>query len=127
MKNRTVLDQPYKSFIQELKQKIYSAKTKAILSANRLMIELYFEIGKEIVAKQEVMGWGRSVVEQMSKDLIDEFGEKSGYSTQNLWYMRQFYLTYKDNQNLQQLVGEIPWGSNMLIFEKCKKIKEGNR
>ena len=117
---KEILDMNYKSFLHALKQKIYSAKTKAISSANRLMIELYFEIGKEIVSKQDTLGWGKSVVEQMSKDLISEFGEKSGYSTQNLWYMRQFYLVYKDSLNLQQLVGEIPWGSNILIFSKCK-------
>ncbi|MDP3466613.1 MAG: PDDEXK nuclease domain-containing protein [Sulfuricurvum sp.] len=116
----TNIGKAYFDFIAALKQKIYGAKSKAILSANRLMIELYFEIGKEIVAQQEVLGWGKSVVEQMSNDLINEFGGKSGYSTQNLWYMRQFYLAYKYNPNLQQLVGEIPWGSNILIFSKCK-------
>jgi predicted nuclease of restriction endonuclease-like (RecB) superfamily len=111
-------------FVKEIKQKIYSTKTKAILSVNRLMIELYFEIGQEIVQKQEAFGWGKSIVEQMSKDLIEEFGEKSGYSTQNLWYMRQFYLAYKNYPKLQQAVGEIPWGSNILIFSKCKNKKE---
>jgi predicted nuclease of restriction endonuclease-like (RecB) superfamily len=110
----------FNSFLKEIKSKIYNAKSKAILSANRLMIELYHEIGKEIVKKQETLAWGKSVVEQMSKELIDEFGEKSGYSSQNLWYMRQFYNSYKDNPILQQLVGEIPWGSNIVIFTKCK-------
>ena len=103
------IDNSYLDFIQDLKKKIISAKSKAILSANRLMIELYFDIGKGIVTKQELLGWGKSIVEQMSKDLIDEFGERSGYSTQNLWYMRQFYLAYINKSNLQQLVGEISW------------------
>lgn len=119
MKNEINRNQ-FNTFIKDIKQKIYSAKSKAILSANKLMIELYFEIGKSIVEKQEALGWGKSVVEQMSKDLIEEFGEKSGYSSQNLWYMRQFYNSYKDNPILQQLVGEIPWGSNIVIFTKCK-------
>jgi predicted nuclease of restriction endonuclease-like (RecB) superfamily len=110
----------FNHFLKEIKQKINSAKSKAILSANRLMIELYFEIGKSIVEKQEALGWGKSVVEQMSKDLITEFGEKSGYSSQNLWYIRQFYLSCKDNPNLQQLVGDLPWGSNIVIFTKRK-------
>ena len=120
------IDKNYNNFIKELKSKIYSAKSNAILSVNRLMIELYFEIGKEIVSNQEVLGWGKSVVEQMSKDLISEFGEKSGYSSSNLWRMRNFYLSYKDNEKLAQLVREISWGQNILIFEKCKdeKIKE---
>jgi len=60
----------------------------------------------------------------MAKDLQMEFGKRSGYSTQNLWYMRQFYNTYRDKPNLQQLVGEIPWGHNILIFSKCKDKKE---
>ena len=118
------IDNSYLDFIQDLKKKIISAKSKAILSANRLMIELYFDIGKGIVTKQELLGWGKSIVEQMSKDLIDEFGERSGYSTQNLWYMRQFYLAYINKSNLQQLVGEISWGQNILIFSKCKDTKE---
>jgi predicted nuclease of restriction endonuclease-like (RecB) superfamily len=120
----TNLDNAYKNFIQDIKQKIDTAKTKAIISINTMMINLYFEIGKEIVSKQDNLGWGKSVVEQMSKDLVSEFGEKSGYSTQNLWYMRQFYLSYNNNPNLQQLVGEISWGSNILIFSKCKNELE---
>lgn len=114
----------FNSFLKDIKSKIYSAKSKAILSVNRLMIELYFEIGKSIVEKQEALGWGKSVVEQMSKELVDEFGEKSGYSSSNLWRMRNFYLSYKDNTKLAQAVREISWGQNILIFEKCKDDKE---
>lgn len=111
----------FKTFLTDIKQKIYSAKSKAVLSANKLMIELYFEIGKEIVSKQEVLGWGKSVVEKMSKELAGEFGEKSGYSTSNLWRMRNFYLAYKDNEKLAQAVQEISWGSNIVIFTKWMK------
>jgi predicted nuclease of restriction endonuclease-like (RecB) superfamily len=118
-----IQNKDFKNFIKEIKQKIYSAKNKAILSANRLMIELYFDIGKEIVNRQEKYGWGKSIVEQMSKELKDEFGAKSGYSASNLWRMRNFYLAYKDNENLAQLVREISWSQNILIFEKCKDIK----
>jgi len=114
----------FKTFIEDIKKRIYSAKNRAVLSANRFMIELYFDIGREIVDRQERYGWGKSIVEEMSRELKDEFGERSGYSTQNLWYMRQFYIAYKDYPNLQQLVGEISWSANILIFSKCKNIKE---
>jgi predicted nuclease of restriction endonuclease-like (RecB) superfamily len=119
-----IQNKDFKNFIKDIKQKIYSAKNKAILSANRLMIELYFDIGKEIVTRQEKYGWGKSIVEQMSKELKDEFGAKSGYSASNLWRMRNFYLAYKDNENLAQLVREISWSQNILIFEKCKDESE---
>jgi len=118
------LDKTYIDFIKALKEKIALAKNRTMLSVNRAMIELYFEIGENIVQKQVALGWGKSVVERMAKDLQREFGKKSGYSTQNLRYMRQFYLTYQDNVNLQQLVGEIPWGQNILIFTKCKSDTE---
>lgn len=121
---KSLQNREFTDFVKSIKQKIYGAKSKAILSANRLMIELYFEIGQEIVQKQETLGWGKSIVEQMSRDLIDEFGEKSGYSSSNLWRMRNFYLSYKDDIKLAHSVREISWGQNILIFEKCKDIKE---
>ena len=114
------LDKTYITFIKELKQKIATARNRAVLSVNRAMIELYFDIGKDIVSKQESLGWGKSVVEQMSKDLQEEFGQRSGYSSANLWRMRNFYLTYRDNEKLARLVREIPWGQNIEIFQKCK-------
>ena len=59
----------YNEFVKTIKQKIKVAKNRTILSVNRELITLYFEIGKEIVVKQESLGWGRSVVEKMASDL----------------------------------------------------------
>jgi predicted nuclease of restriction endonuclease-like (RecB) superfamily len=56
----------------------------------------------------------------LSQDLKVEFSHKTGFSPQNLWYMRQFYLEYQGKPNLQQLVGEIPWRQNLLILSKVK-------
>jgi len=81
---------------------------------------LYWQLGKAIANKQEKLGWGKSVVEQLSKDLQKAFEGRRGYSTQNLWYMRQFYVEYHEDTNLQQLVGDIPWGQNLTIMSKVK-------
>ncbi|MDX2502970.1 MAG: PDDEXK nuclease domain-containing protein, partial [Gammaproteobacteria bacterium] len=78
-------------------------------------------MGKAIVDQQEQLGWGKSVVEQLSRDLQKTFEGKSGFSTQNLWYMRQFYIEYQDDIVLQQLVGELPWGQNLAIMSKVKE------
>ena len=118
------LDKTSINFIKALKQKIATARNRAVLSVNRAMIELYFDIGKDIVNKQESLGWGKSVVEQMSKDLQEAFGKRSGYSSANLWRMRNFYLTYRENEKLARLVREIPWGQNIEIFQKCKEQLE---
>ncbi len=114
----------YTDFIVSLKEKIRHTKQKTILSVNRQLTDLYFEIGKEIVTKQALFGWGKSVVEQMAKDLQNEFGKRSGYSSANLWRMRNFYISYEKDTNLAQLVRDLPWSHNILIFEKCKEIDE---
>ena len=83
-------------------------------------IRLNWDIGRSIVEKQEELGWGKSVVETLSKDLQIEFPRTWGYSVQNLWYMRQLYLEYKANEKLQPLVEEISWSKNLVIVGKCK-------
>jgi predicted nuclease of restriction endonuclease-like (RecB) superfamily len=111
---------PYKVFLSEIKEKIHSAQYEAMKQVNKTLLALYWEIGKSIVEKQKEHGWGKSIVETLSKDLQNEFPGIQGYSVQNLWYMRQIYLEYKDNAKLQPLVGEISWSHNLLIMSKCK-------
>lgn len=113
-------DKNYIEFLETVKKHIRNARIRASRAASRELIALYWKIGRDIVEKQEKLGWGKSVVEQLSKDLKKEFPGTSGFSTQNLWYMRQFYQEYQEHINLQQLVGEIPWSSNITIFSKIK-------
>ena len=110
----------YGELLKDVKQRISSAQVKAFRGLNRELIKLYWDIGQMIVERQFKYGWGKSIVERLSVDLRSELKAVCGYSVQNLWYMRQFYLEYKENSKLQQLVGEIPWGHNILIFSKVK-------
>ncbi|HNW20680.1 MAG TPA: DUF1016 N-terminal domain-containing protein [Bacteroidales bacterium] len=110
---------PYKLFLYEIKEKIHQAQYEALKQVNITLLTLYWEIGKSIVEKQLEFGWGKSIVETLSRDLQNEFPGIRGYSTQNLWYMRQMYLEYKDNTKLQPLIGEISWSLNLLIMSKC--------
>lgn len=84
------------------------------------MVVLYWDIGKLIVERQDREGWGKSVVERLANDLQNEFPGVSGFSVQNLWYMRQFYLEYHDNEKLQPLVGEISWSKNLIVTARSK-------
>lgn len=110
----------YLTFLDDVKKAIRKARIKVARTANRELTQLYWDLGKSITEKQEQLGWGKSVVEQLAKDLQKIFEGRSGFSTQNLWYMRQFYQEYQDDPNLQQLVGEIPWGQNLTIMSKVK-------
>jgi predicted nuclease of restriction endonuclease-like (RecB) superfamily len=110
----------YINFVAEIKRKVLSSQYEALKKVNRELIELYWSIGHDIVQKQEAFGWGKSVVQNLSDDLQKEFVGIKGFSVQNLWNMRQFYLEYKDNEKLQPLVGEISWTKNVIIFQKSK-------
>lgn len=114
----------YKVFLENIKTTIRTAQVRAALAANETLIRLYWEIGKNIVAKQEALGWGASVVEQLAIDLKREFPDASGYSRTNIFYFQRFYQYYKDaSEKVQQLVVQIPWGHNILIFRKIKDLK----
>ena len=115
----------FETFVSDIKQKILSTQYEALKKVNKELISLYWAIGKSIVSKQEEFGWGRSVVKSLSDELRAEFVGMKGFSVQNLWNMRQFYLEYKDNLKLQPLVGEISWTKNVVIFQKDKDKLEG--
>lgn len=56
----------------------------------------------------------------MARDLKIEFPSSTGYSVRNLKYMKKFYLEYKDDEVVQQLVAQVPWGHNIVLMDKIK-------
>jgi len=108
----------------EVKERVRSAQYAALKAVNTELVVLYWDIGRMIAERQKKAGWGRSVVENLSADLRREFPGVTGFSVQNLWYMRQLYLEYSDNERLQPLVGEIAWAHNLVIMSKCKEPLE---
>ena len=106
MKN--IIGKEYVKLLSEIKSRIVSARIKAVRSVNKELIKLYWDIGRSIIERQEKYKWGDAVVEKLANDLKEDFKSTFGFSVQNLWYMRQFYLEYKDDSILQQLVGELP-------------------
>ena len=113
-------DSVYQSFVKEIKEKIHRAQLKAMRAVNHELLSLYSDIGKSIVDKQENLGWGNSVVGNLSHDVQKAFPGIKGFSKANLWRMRIFYLTYKDSKKLAPLVREIGWSHNIVVLEKCK-------
>ncbi len=114
----------YRSLLGEIKARIRSAQLVALRSVNRELIELYWDIGRLIVQRQEGETWGRGVVENLAADLRLEFPGVSGFSAANLWRIRSFYEEYRDDEKLAPLVREISWSKNLVIFERCKESAE---
>lgn len=118
------MDSSYKNWILDLKQKIKSAQLKAALAVNAEMILLYWDIGKEIVEKQNNFSWGSKVIEMMAKDLKRELPDTNGFSRSNLFSMRKFYLFYKDSELVQQPAGLIASGDDKLKKEIVQQSAE---
>lgn len=115
-----IIPQDYKTLLTDVKERIRTAQYTALKAVNTELISLYWDIGKMIVEKQKGETWGKSVVEKLSDDLRKEFPEMTGFSSTNIWYMRNFYLAYYENEKLPPLVGEIGWSHNRMILDKCK-------
>ncbi|HBX50602.1 MAG: hypothetical protein A2W98_01135 [Bacteroidetes bacterium GWF2_33_38] len=116
----TSIEPNFFAFVKEIKSKILSSQYEALKAVNKELINLYWEIGKKIVEKQEQFGWGKSIVKTLSNELQKEFIGIKGFSVQNLWNMRQFYTDYQNTAKLQTLSREIGWSHNVVIFQKCK-------
>ncbi|KAF0151344.1 MAG: putative nuclease [Ignavibacteria bacterium] len=114
----------YKTFFLEIKEQIRKAQYNALRSVNRELIKLYWNIGKRIVENQNLHGWGKSIVENLSEDLQKEFPGVNGLSSRNLWRMRSFYSEYCNSLILPPMVAEIGWAHNVVIMEKCKEENE---
>ena len=118
----------YINWVTELKTLIQRTQIKASIVVNRELLSLYWKIGKSISEKVNKANWGSSVVEELSKDLKREFPNQKGFSRSNLFSMKKWYEFYSQSdieiEKVQQLVGQIPWGHNVVIISKSKSIEE---
>lgn len=114
----------YSQFLVEIKERIRTAQYEAMKAVNKEMIALYWDIGKRITDKQQQLGWGKAIVETLSKDLQNEFPGIRGFGTSNLWAMAQFFSEYEGSTILRPLVGEISWSKHLVIMTKCKEEQE---
>lgn len=111
----------YPKLLEELKHRIIEARQKASLSANAVLINLYWEIGRDILKRQKSEGWGSKVIDRLASDLGKAFPDMKGLSPRNLKFMRAFAEAYPDGQIVKQVVSQIPWGHNIRILQKIKE------
>lgn len=114
----------YGRFLRVIKKSIRSHQLEAMRAVNRELVALYWEIGKSIHRKQEQLGWGKAVVENLAKDLQAEFPGRNGFSARNLWDMKNLYAIYALSSKLRPLVAEIGWSKNLIIMRRCKQDLE---
>lgn len=108
----------YSKFLQDVKIRIRKERIKTVLSANTALVMLYWDIGREILKKQDDEGWGAKIIDRMACDLKEEFPEMKGFSARNLKYMRKFAECWPEREFVQRVVAQIPWRSNLALMDK---------
>jgi predicted nuclease of restriction endonuclease-like (RecB) superfamily len=114
----------YADFLHDLKERIRAAQVRASLSVNRELVLLYWQIGRDILARQAAQGWGSKVIDRLAGDLRREFTETKGFSSRNLKYMRAFAEAWPDKQFVQEVLAQITWYHNLAILDKVKDAVE---
>lgn len=115
----------FSGWVQQIKGKIRTARNQVALSINTQLLELYWELGKEISIKQKQASWGSNFIENLSKELKSEFPEMTGFSRRNLYAIKQWYEFYSEEfPFVPQAVAQIPWGHNRLLLSKSSSIEE---
>lgn len=119
-KTLSIVPAGYDKVLEELKSKIRASQLQALSAVNKQLIFVYRDIGRTIHEQQSTAEWGSSVVEHLAMDLQKSFPGMKGFSARNLWRMRDFYFSYRDNEKLTALLAEISWTHHLVILEKCK-------
>lgn len=114
----------YPELLEQLKDRIRTAQVRAALSVNRELVVLYWQIGREILTRQQQSGWGSKVIDRLSKDLRREFPGTKGFSTRNLKYMRAFAEAWPEEPIVQQAAAQIPWFHNCVLLDKVKDAQQ---
>ena len=108
----------YSDWLTDLKGRIHNAQQRASIAVNRELVLLYWQIGCDILTRQNDQGWGSKVIDRLAQDLRAAFPDMKCFSPRNLKYMRAFAEAWPDSEFVQQAAAQLPWGHNVVLLDK---------
>jgi len=114
----------YAEWLADLKSRIHSAQMRATLAVNTELLQLYWQIGSDILARQAEQGWGAKVIDRLSHDLREAFPDMKGFSPRNLKYMRAFAQAWPEPEFVQGALAQLPWYHHLALLEKLDTVEE---
>jgi len=118
---KLALPASYSRTLQEIKTHLRSARVRAVLAANPILIEAYWHTGKIILQRQKEAAWGAKVIDRLAFDLREEFPDKAGLTLRNLFSMRAFADAFPDGPIVKQAVSQLPWGHIIRLIQMVKE------
>ena len=120
----TVVPSPVEGSFNEIVELIRTARQRAARAVNTELIELYWRIGDYLHRKIESDGWAKGTVVELAAYIAQREPGLRGFSPQNLWRMRQFFVAYRDEPKLSPLVRVLPWTHNLIVLGQSKRPEE---
>jgi predicted nuclease of restriction endonuclease-like (RecB) superfamily len=111
----------YAEWLAEVKQRVHEAQQRATLSVNRELVLLYWQLGRDILARQSEQGWGSKVIDRIATDLKSAFPEMKGFSPRNLKYMRAFAEAWPDAKFVQGVLAQLPWYHHLALLDRLER------
>jgi len=113
-----VLPAGYGDLLEQVKAEVRLSRLRATRAANTELVGLYWRLGRLILDRQQVDGWGSKVIERLAADLRAEFPGMRGLSRRNLFYMRSLAAAYEDPEVVQRTAALLPWAHVMVLLDK---------
>ncbi len=110
----------YRRWLAELKQRVERTRLRAVTSVNCELVTLYWQIGREILDRQQRQGWGAGVVDRLARGQKAAFPDMRGFSPRNLKYMRSLAQAWPDAEFVQQPAAQLPWFHLCTLLDKVK-------
>ena len=123
MPDSPVLPTDYAAWLADLKRRIRAAQQRAALAVNRELVLLYWQIGRDILERQQVRGWGAKVIDRLARDLRAAFPGMKGFSPRNLKYMRAFAEAWPDAEFVQGVLAQLPWYHQLALLDKLADVE----
>jgi predicted nuclease of restriction endonuclease-like (RecB) superfamily len=114
----------YVDWLASVKKRIATAQQRASLAVNQELVLLYWQIGQQILDRQQHQGWGAKVIDQLSRDLVSSFPAMKGFSPRNLKYMRAFAQAWPDEGIVQAVLAQLPWYHQIALLDKLDSVME---
>ena len=108
----------YLSLFANVVSEVRRTQATVVARTNGAVIELYWRIGRAILAQQLDEGYGTAVIGRLSADLASLFPGQRGWSPRNLRYMRAFAAAWPDREIVQSLLQHLGWGQNQLLLDR---------
>ncbi len=105
----------YEDIYSEIKEALLSSRKQAYTAVNFTMVQAYWQIGRIIVEHEQEgnlrSGYGKSVLQELSNRLTEEFGK--GFSVRTLQQMKKFYVMFP---NTNALRSQLTWTHYRLLL-----------